>query len=235
MKYLNDCSDERLKGGCAHCGASMTNEPRTSDHIPSKVLLNSPYPENLMVVDACKKCNKSFSTDEEYAAAFLASVISGSSKPDASRFPSAAMSLNRSPILRSRIEQSRTIQKAPGSEDKVIWRPELDRIERVIVKNARGHAFYELGEPMLEEPTFVHIGPITELTPEQLDEFGTPHAHITGWPEVGSRHMQRIASDLHGPGGWVEVQRNAYRYAVDEFATVRIVLQEYLAALVGWS
>ena len=35
-------------------------------------------------------------------------------------------------------------------------------------------------------------------------------------------------------GGWIEVQDGIYRYAVDEFPRVRIVLREYLAAEVVW-
>jgi hypothetical protein len=51
--------DERLKGICAYCGA----RPESRDHVPSRVLLDKPYPENLPVVEACFKCNGEFSAD----------------------------------------------------------------------------------------------------------------------------------------------------------------------------
>ena len=37
-----------------------------------------------------------------------------------------------------------------------------------------------------------------------------------------------------GEGGWIQVQGGVYRYAVDEFTRVRMVLREYLAAEVVW-
>lgn len=48
---------------CAYCG-----QPRAStvDHIPPKLFLARPYPENLLTVPACKKCNTSFQADDEY-------------------------------------------------------------------------------------------------------------------------------------------------------------------------
>ena len=59
--------DERLTGMCVYCGA----QPETRDHVPSKVLLDEPYPPELPVVGACEKCNASFSMDEQYLACFL--------------------------------------------------------------------------------------------------------------------------------------------------------------------
>ena len=57
------------------------------DHIPTKALLNPPYPEHLMDVGMCKECNSGFAKDEEYFSAFLASVISGSIEPDPTAVP----------------------------------------------------------------------------------------------------------------------------------------------------
>lgn len=65
--------DDRLVGMCAFCGSASN----TRDHVPSKVFLNEPYPDNLPVVDACFECNNSFSLDEEYLACFLECVIAG--------------------------------------------------------------------------------------------------------------------------------------------------------------
>ena len=65
--------DERHTGMCVYCGT----HPDTRDHVPSKVLLDEPYPPELPVVGACKKCNSSFSLDEQYLACFLDCVIRG--------------------------------------------------------------------------------------------------------------------------------------------------------------
>lgn len=70
--------DERHRGGCAYCGT----KPDTRDHVPSRVLLDEPYPLNLPTVDACEDCNASFSRDEQYIACLIDAVVSGSAQPE---------------------------------------------------------------------------------------------------------------------------------------------------------
>lgn len=67
-------SGKRLDLICSYCGV---NYPDTKDHVPSKILLDEPYPENLPVVPCCSKCNSSFSLDEEYVACLLECAIHG--------------------------------------------------------------------------------------------------------------------------------------------------------------
>ena len=55
---------------CCYCGTWAD----TVDHVPSKVLLDEPYPENLPVVPCCRNCNDQFSLDEEYVAVLLECV-----------------------------------------------------------------------------------------------------------------------------------------------------------------
>lgn len=49
---------------CCYCGYWAD----TVYHVPSKVFLNKPYPDNLPVVSCCKNCNEEFAFDEEYVA-----------------------------------------------------------------------------------------------------------------------------------------------------------------------
>ena len=65
--------DERLTGKCIYCGRN----PETRDHVPSRVLLDKPFPDNLPVVDACRTCNEDFSQDEEYLACLIECAICG--------------------------------------------------------------------------------------------------------------------------------------------------------------
>jgi hypothetical protein len=119
-------------------------------------LLVKPYPANLPIVEVCVTCNNGFSRDEEYLAAFLSgAVLTGSTQCTVQRNPSAAPALGGNEALRKRIERSKSEYKTLGGENRVLWKPEQDRIDRVVVKNARGHAFYEYGEPMLSEPDHV--------------------------------------------------------------------------------
>jgi hypothetical protein len=55
---------------CAYCGVTPAD---TVDHIPPKLFFAAPYPDNLLTVPACKACNKSFQTDDEYTR-FIVSI-----------------------------------------------------------------------------------------------------------------------------------------------------------------
>ena len=240
MKYLHGYSDVRLKGECIHCESGLDTENSSRDHVPTKALLDKPYPENLPVTAICKQCNSSFSKDEDYLAVFLASVLCGSTEFDSDRFPTAAKILNRSADLRERVNCSRRVQLNLEGNEEIQWVPENDRVTKVISKNARGHVFYELGQPAMTEPTSVDIVPLQNLSNQQRHEFERGEAEATSiWPEVGSRLMQRVAGGFGMDGnGWIEVQTDVYRYAVEQSLSgisVRIVHREYLAAEIHWN
>ena len=113
----------------------------------------------------------------------------------------------------------------------------------MVIKNARGHALYELDRGMSFEADDFFAIHLQILTPEQRDEFETPGGtgELLGWSEVGTRLFQRqcgtAQSDMMGP--WVIVQNGVYRYAVvdreDDGLLVQSVIQEYLATSVYWS
>ena len=234
MKQIYHFSDQLSSVDSIPCHETNHSGRYSRDHIPSKALLNSPYPENLMQVGMCQKCNSGFSKDEEYFAAFLASVLSGSTEPDPLRFSTASRTLARKPPLRRRIDAARRVEATPSGDTMITWIPELERIERVIVKNACGHLLFELGQTVELPPTHVNILPRELLPPQQLSQFEHP-AGLVGWPEVGSRLMLRLLETGEvGEGGWIEVQSGVYRYAVDDVPRVRMVFREYLAAEVTW-
>ena len=246
MDQLTDYSDSRNKGFCIHCGGGLRHDDSNRDHVPTRGLLNPPYPENLPVVEVCRQCNSGFSSDEEYLIAFLGSVLSGSMRPDPVRFPAASGILTHSPRLGNRIDRSRIVQGNLWGDVEVLWEPELDRIERVIVKNARGHVLFEINEPMLDQPSQVLAHPIPAMTPQQVDQFENIPT-LTVWPEVGSRMMMRgspiVSQQEDGEGiyiddGWQDVQDDVYRYVVIPMSgqvIVRTVIYEYLATEVTWS
>ena len=234
MKQIYHFSDQLSSVDCIPCAETNHSGRYSRDHIPSKALLNSPYPENLMPVGMCQECNSGFSKDEEYFSAFLASIITGSTEPDPLRFPTASRTLDRKPRLRRRIDAARHEETTSSGGAVVTWIPELKRIERVIVKNARGHLLFELGQTVELPPTHVNILPREMLSPQQMSQFEHPEG-LVGWPEVGSRLMLRLLETGEvGEGGWIEVQYGVYRYAVDDISRVRMVFREYLAAEVIW-
>lgn len=134
MKHVKDFSDSRYKGTCLHCGASLTTKPTSDDHVPSKVLLDRPLPDNVHVVETCVQCNNGFSSDEEYFAAFLGVVMSGSTDLDAQVFETARKVLAGNAKLRREIEGTGTESTAPDGSRRLTWTPDLERIRHVVVK-----------------------------------------------------------------------------------------------------
>lgn len=76
MDHITNFGDERQTFNCAFCGG----ETESRDHVPSKVFLDKPYPEQLPVVPSCNDCNNGFSIDEEYLACLLESVKAGTTE-----------------------------------------------------------------------------------------------------------------------------------------------------------
>jgi hypothetical protein len=107
--------DKRLVGVCVYCGGT----PDSSDHVPSRVLLDDPLPGNLPVVDACTACNNSFSSDEEYVACLLECVLAGTVDPVALPREKIRSALMHSPDLANRIRSSQRVDGAGA----VTWMP----------------------------------------------------------------------------------------------------------------
>lgn len=236
MKALTDYSDERGRGACIHCGVGLDSRNANTDHVPTKCLLDRPPPDHPPVVKICAACNVSFALGEEYLCVFLAVVLTGDAGPEPNLFPSAAKSIKHSPGLRERIRRAQRNKLSLSGESEILWEPERERVNRVIVKNARGHVLHELGEPAAGPPSRVASWPINLLTSHQRNTLERISLG-SGWPEVGSRMMQRLAGDAPLVDGWVEVQEGVYRYAVAQDPSevlVRTLIRGYLATEVAW-
>jgi hypothetical protein len=229
MRQVSDYADDRRKGFCVHCGGVY----ETEDHMPSKVLLDRPFPENLPVSPACARCNEGFSRDEEYLACLLEFVLAGEADPE---------QIGRPSIARKRRDQSRLRERLTAAKrkvgDTVNWDVETSRVKNVLVKLARGHAAFELNEPQMGDPLSVGFAPLGSLTAKQRDAFEQEESGLAAWPEVGSRAMSRmlVVGDEAYEEGWLVVQEDRYRYRVfqDDGLRVKIVIREYLAAEICW-
>ena len=241
MEQIRDLADSRLVNGCLYCG----DPEETREHVPSKVFLDKPFPTNLPVVPACRPCNNGFAADEEYVACLIESVVCGSTDPDSLVRERIAEILRRSPRLRAKLESARV----EGS-DPVQFKVEQERVERVFLKLAQGHAAFELSQVCRRKPDSIVVAALESLPAEVQDEFQSAHiAQLLG--EVGSRGMQRQfavhvpVENQDGAGlnlgfvatDWVDVQNQQYRYlAIDDVGGIRvkILVREYLACEVVW-
>ena len=241
MDQLRDYADSRLLNGCIYCGGPA----ETRDHVPSRCLLERPYPPNLPVVGSCARCNQGFSRDEEYFVCLIESALCGSTDPDKMRRPTVARILHYSPELRARIEASKS-----EVDGRIGFVPEGPRIANVMLKLARGHAAFELSQPCRSKPDYFWCGPLSALSDDELEGFHVAHVQrLIG--EVGSRGLQRMLVaqvTLQSATGhqttlpllvndWVHVQEDLYRYLAiedDGGLIFRIVVAEYLACEVVW-
>jgi hypothetical protein len=228
MDQIPNYGDERQLAGCVHCAGRTESR----DHIPAKVLLDDPLPENLPILPSCTECNRGASKDEEYLACLIDCVVVGSATPRAAHRPKVRKILERSPALAARIAKAQYGE--PGNPHFSI---EAERVRKVVIKLARGHAAFELNEPQHDEPSSVSFSPLSLLSDGQREAFESSPASSL-WPEVGSRAMQRAVEAFSdtSPSGWITVQSGRYRYlaAVGEGTIVRIVLSEYLGCEVRW-
>ncbi|WP_221389844.1 hypothetical protein [Dyadobacter sp. NIV53] len=241
MQQLNSYADDRLIRGCIYCGGS----PETRDHVPTKCLLEKPYPSNLPVVGCCDSCNQDFSKDEQYFVCLIESALCGSTDPKKIRRASVANIMQNSPTLRQRIENSKI-----DVNNQIAFVPEMERVCNVLLKLARGHAAFELSQLCRTEPDHFWCGPLSSLPQESQEVFHSAHFQQV-FGEVGSRNMQRLLltqitfkSDDGDKknievliNDWIDVQDDQYRYiAIDEMGTliIRIVIAEYFACEVAW-
>lgn len=230
MKQIHPWADERLldKAACIYCRKSAS----TREHVPSRILLDEPYPENFPVVPACAPCNQQFSTDEEYLACLIDCALNGSTDSDNLR-TKVKRALEKRPALRSRIEGARHEERGH-----TVFEIEVNRVKNVILKLSRCHYAYELNDLPTTLPT-VGFGPLPELNQKARAFFeNAPLPEI--WPEVGSGAFIRTAESLErGLQPWQDVQPKRYRYAMIEghaghAPELRIVLSDYIWAWVIW-
>ena len=223
MRFVQNFGDKRQYERCVHCGGPMESR----DHAPSRIFLDEPYPDQLPLVWSCLRCNTGFSLDEEYVACLLECTLRGSTQPQAMQRAQIARILSDKPSLRARLEASRL-----QHQGRCMFQPEVERVERVVLKLARSHALFELNETLEGEPAYCAFRPMLTLGKRQRQQFESIMA-ASVWPEVGSRAMQRIAER---EVGWLVVQSGRYRYQAlaDGNVTVRLVLSDYLAAEARW-
>lgn len=217
--------DGRLKGVCIYCGAMAD----TRDHVPSRILLDHPYPSNMNIVPACNLCNNRFSRDEAYLACIIDCAQSGGLVEVKRKKVRDLLDSNVS--LASKIH-NQTVISLEGQR----LLPEMNRVSNVIVKIARGHLYYECSEIFLHEPSYLMIKPFHSMSEIEIKEYGKCH-RVRIFPEIGSRaFVKHFASQKLGIShDWEVVQVGRYRFMVDySNITIKFVLSEYLACEVGW-
>ena len=111
MHQLKIFQDERSEDFWSLCGGVLD----TRDHVPSKVLMDPPYPVQIPTVPVCYACNNLLSKDEEYFACAIDCVINGDARSPLLR-QSTLRSFAKSPSLLAMIEAQRNASGA-----RILW------------------------------------------------------------------------------------------------------------------
>jgi hypothetical protein len=129
-------SDRRTVGfrrspGCIYCGLPADSR----DHVPPKLLLERPYPPNLLTVPSCARCNQGWSQDEQYVLALLSQI--GTSQVLTNKLATGGVvdrALRRRPLLERRLHDALQTDE----EGRILIAAELDRVHKVVSKIAQG-------------------------------------------------------------------------------------------------
>ena len=235
MEQYQNYADQRYGQTCIYCHEKI----ETREHTPSRVFLDEPYPNNLPVVGACKKCNNGFSINEEYMACLIECVICGSTDIDKLKREKIKRILSSKPALREKLSQTIT-----EKEGVIFFSVEIPRIRQVVRKIALCHILYEFNievDVFDDNSCSDSIYTIPSMTKEDIQAFeDVAMCTIDIWPEVGSRAMQRlvVAGEQLYNESWIEVQEGRYRYCVrleNDVIEVRMVFSDYLACIVRCS
>ena len=244
MDQHEEIAQEHNKMRCIHCRTAIVcnDVPVSMDHIPSRCLLEKPYPDNLASTEICKKCNHSFSQDEEYFAILIAAMINETADSENKVSKSIQKTLASNKNILDEIESAKTIEYM-GGHTVVCWNPDLRRVENVVVKNARGHVYFQHSKPVFHSPEFVRVQPLHTMSQIQQAEFLYSDTDNV-WPEVGTRMLHRMAENFanfkpscdKNDWFWIVAQKSIYRYAINVVGKirVRILIREFLAADIVW-
>lgn len=219
---------------CIYCGKLAG----TREHIPSKVLLDEPYPENLYTLPACYECNNSFSHDEVYVASII-EILSRITIPNYERRIGIDKSLEKNPKLRYKIEDEIIYRIKQGVDYKI----EISRLDNILLKLAKGHAAFELSEYNFDKYEIsIQTFSRDQVLIKEWDRFnGIEELGYAN--EIGSRSIDNIYVIENNHESiividWNVVQEKRYKYLamiVNGEIVIKIVINEYFAAIVTWS
>lgn len=205
---------------CCYCGECAD----TVDHVPSKILLDEPYPENLPDVPCCRKCNEQFSLDEEYVAVLLECVRWQTFNPKQFQRNKVRKIVEHTPALLETVKE--TVHTLLDGHFSI----HLDnaRLNKVLTKLIGGHLRYEgLDQLFLHEGLEIRFYQNIHANPDFYRKFYAP---ITSslLPDVGSRALIAMMEQGCVDAPWLTVQPKVYDYCVaPDNSEVRIIIHDF--------
>lgn len=205
---------------CCYCGGWAD----TVDHVPSKVFLDKPYPDNLPVVPCCKKCNEQFSLDEEYVAVLFECVRWQTFNLFEFKREKIRKIVGHNPAILKTVME--TVQ--PMLDGHISIDPENARLKKVLTKLIAGHLRFEgLDQWLLHDGLDISFYQDVHANQEFHRHFRSPI--FSGLlPGVGSRALIALVENGNAGSPWFTVQQEIYEYCVaPDNSEVRIILLDY--------
>ena len=205
---------------CCYCG----DYADTVDHVPSKVFLDKPYPENLPVVPCCKKCNEQFSLDEEYVAVLFESVRWQTFDSNQFKKEKVRKIVEHNPAILQTVRET----VLPLLDGHISIDPENARLNKVLTKLIAGHLCFEgLDQWLLHDGLDISFYQDVHANQGFYNRFRSPI--FSGLlPEVGSRALIALVENGNAGSPWFTVQPGKYEYCVaPDNSEVRIIIQDY--------
>ena len=232
MIQIEPQNDTRYEDICCYCQKQFDND-KTRDHIPSKVLLDKPYPENLPIAFCCFNCNQSFSTDEEYFACIIEYLIAGTKNAEEIQREKIRKILNKKENLKKIIEKN--INETNGELSINFAESALKNIIKKIIF---GHLSYELSNPYIQNPKYIEFNTIDKLNDLEFQEF-INDTSIDIAPEIGTRASLGYNIKDDSPfSSWKIVQENNYQYKLEilESETVlKVIIRNKVYIMAIWN
>lgn len=138
------------------CVLCSINPADSVEHVPPRSFFEPPYPDNLITVPSCARCNQGSHLDDDWLLAFLVSLDTPGASPTLDLVRArVTRGLHRPafPGLRNRLQKAVEFryERDPATGTGIAnvgIRPEADRLTRVLRKQVRGLAYYVTGNPV---------------------------------------------------------------------------------------
>lgn len=226
---------------CIYCGGLSD----TREHVPSKVFLNRPFPDDLPTLPACQKCNNGFSADELYTNTYIECTKSIYENGN----------LDSIEIESNDRKEIKEAKQAVKSSYIIGCFKEDDRIIRILYKLALGHIAYELFECYniecynngidvsikyvfkysIDKESWLSLDTIELLDDEFLPEVGSRsfrnifvlESAIKSIDKKNSAVVQNIVMM------WSDIQKGTYKYIAlfrKKETIVKMIIRDFLYA-----